>query len=169
MSEPTAPATDADIASPSPAAQAKYMAFRLAEEEYGIDLLSVREIIRTPDIVRFPRAQHFVRGLINLRGSTIPVIDTRARLGMDPALIGELSVIIVVRYQHDGCWLHMGLLVDQVLEVLSVGAAEVEPPPAEAAASGMVHGVGKVAGRIVFLLDVAKVVGRPSPTASATC
>ncbi len=140
----------------------KYMAFQLADEVYGLEILKVREIIGVMDITRVPRAAGFVRGVINLRGKVIPVADLRLRFGMEPCQTTEQTVIIVVQWAIEGRSLTMGILVDRVLEVLSIDPGQIEPPPALGDAVGdtrFVRGVGKANGRVIFLLDIAAVLG----------
>jgi len=139
----------------------KYMTFKLADEEYGLEILTVREIIAFMQITRVPRAQDFVRGVINLRGKVIPVVDLRLKLGMPAAEATDQTVIIVVQVAAVDRTLTMGLLVDQVLEVLSVDASNIEPPPSLTDGSidtSFMLGVGKAEKRVIFLLDVAKVL-----------
>jgi purine-binding chemotaxis protein CheW len=139
----------------------KYMTFQLAQEEYGLEILKVREIIGLMEITRVPRTREFVRGVINLRGKVIPVVDLRLKFGMAACQATDQTVIIVVQYAVEGRPLTMGILVDQVLEVLNIAAAHIEPPPALGAAaldSEFILGVGKHEKRIVFLLDIAKVL-----------
>jgi purine-binding chemotaxis protein CheW len=140
----------------------KYMTFKLAEEIYGLEILKVREIIGLMDITRVPRSAGFVRGVINLRGKVIPVADLRLKFGMEACQATDQTVIIVVQCSIGGRALTMGILVDQVLEVLSIDAAQIEPPPAlaeTAAEAQFVLGVGKAGDRVIFLLDIGKVLG----------
>ncbi len=139
----------------------KYMAFKLANEEYGLEILRVREIIGLMDITRVPRTSEFVRGVINLRGKVIPVVDLRLQFGMARAEATDQTVIIVVQYAHDGKNLTMGILVDEVLEVLTVESDQIEPPPNFGPASldtSFILGVGKADDRVIFLLDIGKVL-----------
>jgi purine-binding chemotaxis protein CheW len=140
----------------------KYMTFKLAEEEYGLEILKVREIIGLMDITRVPRTPEYVRGVINLRGKVIPVVDLRQKFGMPACEPTDQTVIIVVQYVHEERTLTMGILVDQVLEVRSIDAANIEPPPTlgEAAIDAQcILGVGKAEKRVVFLLDIGRVLG----------
>ena len=140
----------------------KYMTFKLANEVYGLEILKVREIIGLMDITRVPRSAEFIRGVINLRGKVIPVADLRLKFGMEACQATEQTVIIVVQCAVGGRNLTMGLLVDQVLEVLSIEGAQIEPPPSlgEAAVEAQyVLGVGKAGDRVIFLLDIGKVLG----------
>jgi purine-binding chemotaxis protein CheW len=140
----------------------KYMTFQLANEVYGVEILKVREIIGLMDITRVPRSAGFVRGVINLRGKVIPVADLRLKFGMEACKPTDQTVIIVVQCSISGRNLTMGLLVDQVLEVLSIDAGQIEPPPALAESADeaqFVLGVGKAGERVIFLLDIGKVLG----------
>jgi purine-binding chemotaxis protein CheW len=139
----------------------KYMTFQLAREEYGLEILKVREIIGLMEITRVPRTREFVRGVINLRGKVIPVVDLRLKFGMERTEATDQTVIIVVQCAVDGRPLTMGLLVDQVLEVLSIDASQIEPAPSLAHAQldeEFILGVGKHEKRIVFLLDIARIL-----------
>jgi purine-binding chemotaxis protein CheW len=139
----------------------KYMTFKLANEEYGLQILTVREIFGFMEITRVPRTDAFIRGVINLRGKVIPVMDLKLKFGMEQTVATDQTVIIVVQHQHAGRELTIGILVDEVLEVLSIGAAQIEPPPMLGNATvrpGFILGVGKVGKRVVFLLDVGIVV-----------
>lgn len=146
----------------------KYMTFKLADEEYGLEILKVREIIGLMDITRVPRTPEHVRGVINLRGKVIPVVDLRQKFGMPPCEATDQTVIIVVQYAIGERTLTMGILVDQVLEVRQIRADAIEPPPPSLGDatidSACILGVGKTEKRVVFLLDIGRVLG-----ASADC
>lgn len=140
----------------------KYMSFELAGEAYGIEILSVREIVAAPRIRPVPRAPPAIKGVMNLRGRILPVVDLRRRLALPAAEPGNQAVTIVVQYPGEGTnVVTFGLLVDQVLEVLPLSDGDVEPPPelGPRADDSAVVGVGKSQGRVIFLLDVARVVG----------
>ncbi len=146
----------------------KYMTFQLANEIYGLEILKVREIIGLMDITRVPRSADFIRGVINLRGKVIPVADLRLKFGMDACQATDQTVIIVVQCLVGGRNLTMGILVDQVLEVLKIEPAQIEGPPSlgeVATESQFVLGVGKAGERVVFLLDIARVLGNESAAA----
>jgi purine-binding chemotaxis protein CheW len=138
----------------------KHMCFQLGAEIYGLPILDVREIIGLMTITPVPRAPAFVRGVINLRGKVIPVVDLRLQFGMEPCPATDQTVIIVVQCSVDGQPLTMGLLVDRVLEVLSIGSDQIEPPPSFGASGGadFLLGVGKSGKRVVFLLDIARLL-----------
>jgi len=139
----------------------KYMTFQLAREVYGLEILAVREIIGLMEITRVPRTAEFIRGVINLRGRIIPVVDLRIKFGMAPVEATEQTVIIVVQCQVGGRSLTTGLLVDLVLEVLTIDGAQIEPPPDLGSASiegQFIRGVGKTLHGVAFLLDTARIL-----------
>jgi purine-binding chemotaxis protein CheW len=139
----------------------KYMTFKLADVTYGLEILAVREIIGLMNITRVPRAREFIRGVINLRGKVIPVVDLRLQFGMPEAPTTEQTVIIVVQVDVAGRTWTMGLLVDQVLEAISIDASSIEPTPSlaqDSAGNSFILGVGKTGARIVFLLGLAGVL-----------
>jgi purine-binding chemotaxis protein CheW len=139
----------------------KYMTFQLAREVYGLEILAVREIIGLMEITRVPRTPDFIRGVINLRGKVIPVVDLRTKFGMEPVEATEQTVIIVVQCQVAGRALTMGLFVDLVLEVLTIEGSQIEPPPDMGAASiegQFIRGVGKTTHGVAFLLDTARIL-----------
>ena len=107
----------------------KYMTFRLASEEYGLEILKVRELIGFMEITRIPRAPSHVRGVINLRGKVIPVVDLRLKFEMAATDPTSQTVIIVVQLGPKSAGLTMGILVDEVLEVRAIAAGDIEPPP----------------------------------------
>ncbi len=139
----------------------KYMTFKLANEEYGVQILNVREIIGWMDITRMPRTANFIRGVINLRGKVIPVIDLRLKFDMDEAEATDQTVIIVVQLKAHNESLTMGVIVDEVLEVLDISAGQIEPPPVfgnDTQETDFILGVGKAEKRVIFLLDIDKVL-----------
>lgn len=134
----------------------KYLTFGLDGEEYGLEILKVREIIGMMDITSVPRTPEFVLGVINLRGNVIPVIDLRRKFGMAPAEQTEESCIIVV--DVDG--MEMGILVDRVSEVLDITGEEIQPPPAFGVSvnTDFILGIGKAAGKVTILLNISRVL-----------
>ncbi len=142
-------------------AAGKYMTFKLAAEEYGLEIMKVREIIRLMEITRVPKTQEFMRGVINLRGRVIPVVDLRLKFGMPRTEATEQTVIIVVQYAVGAQEITMGILVDEVLEVLSIANENIEPSPAFGSAvvdTQFILGVGKADKRVIFLLDIGRVL-----------
>lgn len=134
----------------------KYLTFRLGEEEYGLEILKVREIIGMMDITAVPRTPEFVRGVINLRGNVIPVIDLRLRFTMPPAERTDETCIIVVDVEG----VEMGIVVDRVSEVLAIANEEIQEPPSFGVAvdTDFILGIGKVANRVAILLNISEVL-----------
>jgi len=132
--------------------------FRLGKEEFSMDILKVQEIIRHMDLTRVPRTPDFVDGVINLRGRVIPVLDLRKRFGLPADERTNDTRIIVVDVDNRT----VGLKVDAVSEVLRLPADTVEPPPSLVTGieSDYIKGVGKLDGRLIILLDVAKILTR---------
>jgi len=153
--------TQAEPVARGPSAAGKYMTFKLAAEEYGLEIMKVREIIRLMEITRVPKTRDFMRGVINLRGRVIPVVDLRLKFGMAKTESTDQTVIIVVQFSTGTQELTMGILVDEVLEVLSISGENIEPPPSFGTAvidTQFILGVGKAEKRVIFLLDIGKVL-----------
>jgi len=130
--------------------------FGIGEEEFGIDILKVQEIIRTMQITKVPRSQEFVEGVINLRGKVIPIIDLRRRFGLDSKPHDKDTRIVVIEINN----MIVGFVVDSVSEVLRIPASTVEPPPPVVAGleSDYISGVGKLHDRLLILLDLDKLL-----------
>ena len=109
--------------------EGKYLTFALAHEEYGLEILKVREIIGYMDITAVPQTPHHVKGVINLRGQVIPVIDLRAKFGMETTEVTEETCIIVVEIAQDGLEFSTGIVVDHVQEVLDIAGEDIEEAP----------------------------------------
>ncbi|TVM15859.1 chemotaxis protein CheW [Oceanidesulfovibrio indonesiensis] len=130
--------------------------FSIGEEEFGVDILKVQEIIRTMEITKVPRAPHFVEGVINLRGKVIPIIDLRKRFGLSSREHDKHTRIIVIEINN----MIVGFVVDSVSEVLRIPASTVEPPPPVVAGleSEYISGVGKLEDRLLILLDLDRLL-----------
>jgi purine-binding chemotaxis protein CheW len=130
--------------------------FLLGEEEYGVNVLNVREIIRLPEITRVPNTPHYVEGVINLRGKVIPVMSMRKRFGLDLQEFDNRTRVIVMEFTDE----LMGFLVDAVSEVIRISPDEIQPPPA-AVSSGVdqacMAGVINQAERLIILLELEKI------------
>ena len=139
----------------------KYLTFNIGNESYGIDVLAVREIIRTTDITTVPRMPDYVKGVINLRGKIIPVVDMRLRFGFASAANTERTCIIVVQVKlSDNQPTPMGLIVDGVEEVVNLAATEIEDAPdfGGTISTEYILGMGKVKGAVKTLLDIDRVI-----------
>jgi purine-binding chemotaxis protein CheW len=145
----------------------KYLTFRLAEEEYGIEILKVQEIIKMMDITKVPRMPDFVRGVINLRGKVIPVVDLRLKFGMAAKGTTEKTCVVVVQLQGTVSRITMGAIVDEVSEVLDISADQIELPPefGTTVDTAFILGMGKVGKKVIMLLDVDKVLSTKEMTA----
>jgi len=143
----------------------KYLTFILAGEEYGLEILKVREIMGMLDITAVPRTPDFVKGVINLRGKVIPVVDLRLTFGFEAAEQTEETCIIVV----DVNGVEMGIIVDKVSEVIDIGAEDIEDSPdfGGQVDTDFIRGIGKAQGRVTILLDIAKVLVREDAAAVA--
>lgn len=140
----------------------KYLSFFLSKEEYGIQILKVREIIGMVGVTPLPRTPDYVKGVVNLRGKIIPVIDLRLCFGMPAAdYTGETCIVVVdVDRDGDGTPLQTGCIVDTVSEVLHVDGPECEPSPRCAHSAGdFISGLGKLKDRVLILLDIDRVIG----------
>ncbi len=146
-------------------AAGKFLSFYLSKEEYGIAILKVREIIGMVDVTPLPRTPDFVRGVINLRGKIIPVMDLRRKFGMAPCDYTNETCIAVVDVGREGeSPVLVGCIVDTVSEVLAVDSEQFEPAPRCASASGdYIAGLGKLKDRVLILLDIDKVIGDLNP------
>jgi purine-binding chemotaxis protein CheW len=136
-----------------------YLTFLLGEEVYGLKILAVQEIIGLIHITPVPRMPDYVRGVINLRGKVIPVIDLRIKFGMPTKEDTRQSCIIVVEIPDDDRIVTMGISVDSVSEVMNIPADQVAPPPSVGGAQiDFILGMGKVGNNVVALLDAALVL-----------
>ena len=138
----------------------KYLTFKLADEDYGIALLKVREIIGMMPITGVPRTPDFVKGVINLRGKVIPVTDLRVRFGMPEIGYGDRTCIIVVEVVGRETTIQMGIVVDAVTEVLPVKAEDVETVPEFGAKvdTRYILGMANMDGTVKILLDIDRVL-----------
>ncbi len=136
--------------------QAQLVVFQLAGEFYAVDIHQVREIIRVPEVTRVPRTPDFVEGVINLRGSVIPIIDLRKRFGMDAVEANDEQRIVVVELEDKT----LGVIVDAVTEVLRIERDKIEPPSPYIVSvdTQYITGIARLEERLVILLDVARVL-----------
>ena len=135
------------------------VAFKLRNEEYGVSILNVQEIRNLTDITRVPFAQDFIKGVINLRGSVLPVIDLKQRLGLEETPYTDDTRIVTGTVGD----LHVGMLVDAVTEVLTLTA---KPIDAKKAVNGkeltkFLSGIGNIDGRLIIMLNLEEIIGLP--------
>ena len=147
-------------ATSSMAKAGKYLTFQMGKEIYGIEILKVQEIIGMMPVTRVPKTPDFVRGVINLRGKVIPVIELRRKFGMESREDTDRTCIVVVQVAGDAGMVTMGLLVDEVSEVLNVGQEQIEAPPSFGVGvdTEFILGMGKVGQKVLMLLDADKVL-----------
>jgi purine-binding chemotaxis protein CheW len=139
---------------------AQYLTFLLSGEMYAVGILNVKEIIEYGQLTEIPMMPAFIRGVINLRGSVVPVIDLAARFGGHQTENSRRTCIVIIELttadeRHD-----IGIVVDAVSEVLEVSSADIEPPPSFGAKirADFIAGMGKIAGKFVIILDIQKVL-----------
>jgi purine-binding chemotaxis protein CheW len=139
----------------------KYLTFSLGQEEYGIGILKVKEIIGMMSITAMPQTPDFIKGVINLRGKVIPVVDLRARFGMAVMEYSERTCIIVVEMTGAEGPVPMGIVVDSVSEVLNIRTADIEDTPTFGVKlnTDFILGMAKMSGGVKILLDIDKVLG----------
>ena len=138
----------------------KYLTFKLGQEEFGLEILKVQEIIKMMEITKVPRTPDFVRGVINLRGKVIPVTDLRLKFSMEALATTDKTCVIVVQVKKGEGHITTGIIVDEVSEVLDVLADQIEPAPefGSSVDTSFILGMGKVGKRVVMLLDVDRVL-----------
>ncbi len=134
---------------------AQYLTFSLGDELFGMDIRTVREIIQHGPMTVVPLMPSFVRGVMNLRGAVVPVIDLNARFGRAAASVGKRSCVVIFDAQRNGERTELGLLVDAVSAVVRIPLSQIEPPPDFGAAvrRDFIRGIGKVSGRFVIILE----------------
>jgi len=138
----------------------KYLIFHLGVEEFGTEVLKVREIMGLQDITTVPQVPSYVKGVINLRGKVIPVVDLRLKFGLPPEEYTARTCIVVVRTQQAGEDLMIGMIVDGVVEVLSLTLADIEDTPdfGPGVHTPYLRGMAKIKGKVKILLDIDQVL-----------
>lgn len=139
-------------------ATGQYLAFLLDNGEFAIDINSVREIIQYGHMTAVPLMPDFVRGVINLRGAVVPVIDLQARFGKPPAKVGKKTCIVIFDSYRDGEKVELGLMVDAVSAVIDISDNQIEPPPqfGGTVRREFIKGMGKVGEHFIIILEPQK-------------
>ncbi|MBI5005500.1 MAG: purine-binding chemotaxis protein CheW [Nitrosomonadales bacterium] len=152
--------TETQVALTQAAEIQQYLTFALGSEMFAVGTLSVKEIIEYGQLTEVPMMPGFIRGVINLRGAVVPVIDLSARFGRNATQITRRTCIVIIEVPTGEEKQDIGVVVDAVSEVLEIPASEIEPPPAFGAKirTDFIQGMGKVNGKFVILLDVGKVL-----------
>jgi purine-binding chemotaxis protein CheW len=153
-------ANEAGAATQTDARAGKYLTFQLANEEFGIRVLKVREIMGLQEITAVPQTPAHIKGVINLRGKVVPVIDLRLKFGIPAAEYTQRTCIIVTQVRGENGAVMMGIVVDGVSEVLTLTAPEIEDTPdfGEDIAGQYLLGMAKVKGKVKILLDIDRVL-----------
>ncbi|MBV2235457.1 MAG: chemotaxis protein CheW [Sterolibacterium sp.] len=138
----------------------QYLTFNLGGEMYALGILNIKEIIEFGQLTEVPMMPSFMRGVINLRGAVVPVIDLAARFSNTPSTIQRRTCIVIVEIPQDDGHQDIGILVDAVSEVLEIPASEIEPAPTFGARirSDFIAGMGKIDGRFVIILEIRRVL-----------
>lgn len=138
----------------------QYLTFALSGEMFAVSTLTVKEIIEYGQVTTVPMMPEFIRGVINLRGAVVPVVDLGMRFRNEATVVTRRSCIIILEVPVDAETQVLGIVVDAVSEVLEIPASDIEPPPAFGAKirADFIAGMGKVAGKFVILLNVGKVL-----------
>ena len=143
------------------AREGKYLTFNLDREEYGIGILKIKEIIGMMPVTAVPQTPEYVKGVINLRGKVIPVVDLRLRFGMEPMEYNERTCIIVVEIKGSSGNILIGTVVDSVSEVLNIKGGDIEDTPTFGSKlnTEYILGMAKMEGGVKILLDIDRVLG----------
>lgn len=138
----------------------QYLTFMLGGETYAIGILSIKEIIEYGQLTEVPRMPEFIRGVINLRGAVVPVIDMGARFGKRATVVTRRTCIVIIEVTVGEERQDVGVMVDAVNEVLEISGNEIEPAPAFGAniRSDFIAGMGKIAGKFVIILNIQYVL-----------
>jgi purine-binding chemotaxis protein CheW len=138
----------------------QYLTFLLGSEMFAVGILNVKEIIEYGNLTEIPMMPPFIRGVINLRGAVVPVIDLSARFGGNTTEVGRRTCIVIIEVVDDDFRHDIGIMVDAVSEVLEIPGSEIEPPPSFGAKirADFIFGMGKVAGKFVIILNIEKVL-----------
>lgn len=140
--------------------QTQYLTFMIGEEEYALGILRVREIIQYDVITRVPRMPSWIRGVINLRGGVVPVLDLALKLGLPPREVTKSTCIVILEVQAQGEGEMVGILADSVCQVVDLGADDIEPPPGFGTRirADYLVGMGRAERRFVLILDADRIL-----------
>jgi len=138
----------------------QYLTFLLGSEMFAMDILGIKEIIEYGNLTSVPMMPEFIRGVINLRGSVVPVVDLSARFGRTASTVTRRTCIVIIEANNEGEIQDIGVVVDSVSEVLEIAAANIEPPPnfGTKIRADFISGMGKVKDKFVIILDADKVL-----------
>jgi purine-binding chemotaxis protein CheW len=148
---------------------AQYLTFTLGTETFAFDVASVREVLEAGEITHIPQMPHYVSGIINVRGSVVPVVDLRLKLGLQAQEKTITTAVIVTEISADGRSSIIGALVDSVQEVVEYDSSQLEPPPSVGTnlSSEVIRGIGKKGDTFVMVLDAVRILGGAELIAAA--
>ena len=148
----------------------QFLTFLLSGEMYAVGILNVKEIIEYGQLTEIPMMPAFIRGVINLRGSVVPVIDLASRFGGHKTEIARRTCIVIIEMRNGDEKQDIGVMVDAVSEVLEINRAEIEPAPAFGAKirADFIDGMGKVSGKFVIILNIQQVLSVDEMSALAS-
>lgn len=143
-----------------PVEHQQYLTFSLGDQLFALEILCIREIIEYGNVTAVPMTPNFIRGVINLRGAVVPVVDLAVRFGRQARESTKRTCIVIVEFDAPSGHQVMGLVVDAVSEVIEIPAADIEPPPefGSNVRVDFIRGMGKVANRFVTMLEVQRVL-----------
>jgi purine-binding chemotaxis protein CheW len=138
----------------------QHLTFRIAEEEYAVGILRVREIIQFEDVTRVPTTPPWIRGVINVRGSVVPVVDLAVKFGLAPSAVTKTTCIVIVEVALGGEHTVMGVLADSVSQVIDLSPSDIEPPPSFGTRVRVdyLSGMGKIGRQFALILDIDRVL-----------
>ncbi|HET7294659.1 MAG TPA: chemotaxis protein CheW [Vicinamibacteria bacterium] len=153
-----------------PSAHPQYLTFLVAGEEHAVGILRVREILQYAGVTRVPRTPEWIRGVINLRGSVVPVVDLAVKLGLPPSEDRRSTCVVITEVHIEGEPIVMGLLTDAVRQVIELPAQDVQPAPAfgTRVRVDFLLGMGRVGERLVLLLDVDRLLSADEIVSAAS-
>lgn len=148
------------VAAQTEADEAQYLTFLLGGEMYAIGILNIKEIIGYGQPTQVPMMPNYVRGIINLRGRVVPVIDLLPRFGRESTEVSKRTCVVIIDVEVEGEHQDIGVVVDAVSEVLQIASRDIEPPPAFGAKirADFIAGMGKINDKFVIILNVDKVL-----------
>lgn len=140
--------------------EGKYLTFNLMEEFYGVNVERILQIIAIPEITKIPKTPEFVKGVINLRGKIIPVIDLRLKFKLPEQEYNDRTSIVIIKINTEKSEIYIGIIIDKVLEVLDIHAGEIENTPTFGVKldTEFILGMAKVKNKVVTLLNISKIL-----------
>src|SRR5688500_16725580 len=138
----------------------QYLTFYVAGEEYAVTIVKVTEIIECVSLTHVPGTPAWIRGVLNLRGAVVPVVDLAVKFGLPPAVITRRTCVVMIEIEHDGERLVLGVMADSVHQVVELGPDQIQPPPSfgPRVRVDCIQGMGVTSESLVVLLDIDRVL-----------